>query len=237
MHMELINNTFIPEKRYHVAAGLPEGKHSCKLSETCLPAGIISGDSWILTVSTRSAGARPTSTNPHGETDRIILSYQNPIAILRDDYRSNRSNLLNNGKRPAWTVSRWNWSEWVVCLFRIRTDILSKLWTALKRKSNNCRNMKDVPIWAMKAASGNIQVHSFFSFDRKFGGLPPDEICGMLQQNGLSESNLPYQITKESSRAVKQSCTNWQPERTGRNTSNRQIRWNWMRECQESQWI
>ena len=30
-------------------------------------------------------------------------------------------------------------------------------------------------------------------FDRKFGGLPPDEICGMLQQNGLSESNLPYQ--------------------------------------------
>ena len=30
-------------------------------------------------------------------------------------------------------------------------------------------------------------------FDRKFGGLPPDEICGMLHQNGLSESNLPYQ--------------------------------------------
>ena len=30
-------------------------------------------------------------------------------------------------------------------------------------------------------------------FDRKFGGLPPDEICGMFRQNGLSESNLPYQ--------------------------------------------
>ena len=30
-------------------------------------------------------------------------------------------------------------------------------------------------------------------FDRKFGGLPPDGICGMLLQNGLSESNLPYQ--------------------------------------------
>ncbi|MCS2675769.1 hypothetical protein NXV90_05540 [Bacteroides ovatus] len=61
-------------------------------------------------------------------------------------------------------------------------------------------------------------------FDRKFGGLPPDEICGMLQQNGLSESNLPYQNYEGILQAVKQSCTNWQPERTGRNTSNRQIR-------------
>lgn len=104
MHMELINNTFIPEKRYHVAAGLPEGKHSCKLSETCLPAGIISGDSWILTVSTRSAGARPTSTNPHGEngSDYSFVP-KNPIAILRDDYRSNRSNLLNK-----WETSSLN---------------------------------------------------------------------------------------------------------------------------------
>lgn len=30
-------------------------------------------------------------------------------------------------------------------------------------------------------------------FERKFGQLSPDDICGMLQQNGVSASNLPYQ--------------------------------------------
>ena len=143
-----------------------------------------------------------------------------------------------NGKRPAWTVSRWNWSEWVVCLFRIRTDILSKLWTALKRKSNNCRNMKDVPIWAMKSS---FWQHTSTFFLLLLTGSSEDchpmRFVGCFSRTDCLNQTFLTKITKESSRAVKQSCTNWQPERTGRNTSNRQIRWNWMRECQESQWI
>ena len=101
--MELINNTFIPEKEIPRSRRAAGRKHSCKLSETCLPAGIISGDSWILTVSTRSAGRVQPPRTLMGKTDRIILSYQKSIAILRDDYRSNRSNLLNK-----WETSSLN---------------------------------------------------------------------------------------------------------------------------------
>ena len=54
--------------------------------------------------------------------------------------------------------------------------------------------MKDVPICSHeKQLLATYKYILSSPFDRKFGGLPPDEICGMLQQNGLSESNLPYQ--------------------------------------------
>ena len=76
MHMELINNTFIPEKEIPRSRRAAGRKAFLQTFRNLFTSGIISGDSWILTVSTRSAGARPTSTNLMGKTDRIILSYQ-----------------------------------------------------------------------------------------------------------------------------------------------------------------
>lgn len=125
---------------------------------------------------------------------RYNNSTKNPIAILRDDYRSNRSNLLNK-----WETSSLN---------RIQMELVRmgsmpiqnkdrhtfKALNSIEKKIKQLQEYEGCP--DMSHEKQLLATYKYIlssPFDRKFGGLPPDEICGMLQQNGLSESNLPYQ--------------------------------------------
>ena len=195
MHMELINNTFIPEKeipRSRRAAGRKAFLQTFRNLFT-------SRNHFRRFMDTyRFNTIRWSASNLHepswGKRIGLFLRTKNPIAILRDDYRSNRSNLLNK-----WETSSLN---------RIQMELVRmgsmpiqnkdrhtfKALNSIEKKIKQLQEYEGCP--DMSHEKQLLATYKYIlssPFDRKFGGLPPDEICGMLQQNGLSESNLPYQ--------------------------------------------
>ena len=104
MHMELINNTFIPEKeipRSRRAAGRKAFLQTFRNLFT-------SRNHFRRFMDTyRFNTIRWSASNLHepswGKRIGLFFRTKNPIAILRDDYRSNRSNLLNK-----WETSSLN---------------------------------------------------------------------------------------------------------------------------------
>lgn len=127
---------------------------------------------------------------------RIGLFFQtrNPVALLRDEYRNNRNNLLNK-----WETSNLNRIQ--VELIRIgRTPLQEKDRNTFKSLSGIEKKIKQLQGYEgcpdMSQEKQLLATYKYIlssPFDRKLGGLPPDEICGMLRQNGLPESDLPYQ--------------------------------------------
>ena len=195
MHMELINNTFIPEKeipRSRRAAGRKAFLQTFRNLFT-------SRNHFRRFMDTyRFNTIRWSASNLHepswGKRIGLFFRTKNPIAILRDDYRSNRSNLLNK-----WETSSLN---------RIQMELVRmgsmpiqnkdrhtfKALNSIEKKIKQLQEYEGCP--DMSHEKQLLATYKYIlssPFDRKFGGLPPDEICGMLQQNGLSESNLPYQ--------------------------------------------
>lgn len=193
--MELINNTFIPEKeipRSRRAAGRKAFLQTFRNLFT-------SRNHFRRFMDTyRFNTIRWSASNLHepswGKRIGLFFRTKNPIAILRDDYRSNRSNLLNK-----WETSSLN---------RIQMELVRmgsmpiqnkdrhtfKALNSIEKKIKQLQEYEGCP--DMSHEKQLLATYKYIlssPFDRKFGGLPPDEICGMLQQNGLSESNLPYQ--------------------------------------------
>ena len=129
-----------------------------------------------------------------GKRVGLFFQTRNPVALLRDEYRTNRSDLLNK-----WEVSNLN---------RIQTELIRigrtpvqdkdrntfKSLNGIEKKIRQLQGYEGCPDMSHeKQLLATYRYILSSPFDRKFGGLPPDEICGMLRQNGLSESNLPYQ--------------------------------------------
>lgn len=124
----------------------------------------------------------------------LFLQTKNPFSLLRDDYRMNRNHLLNNWEiatindinRTLASIGRIPLQSKDRGIFKILNGIEKKI----KRLDgyNGCPDMQHENVLL---ATYRYILSS--PFDHKFSGLAPDDICEMLQQNGLSLSNLPYQ--------------------------------------------
>lgn len=193
--MELINNTFIPENE------IPRSRRDAgrKAFLQTFRNLFTNRNPFRKFMDTyRFNTIRWSASNLHEPSwgKRIALFFQtrNPVALLRDDYRNNRSNLLNK-----WETSNLNRIQ--MELIRIgRTPLQEKDRNTFKSLSGIEKKIKQLQGYEgcpdMSHEKQLLATYRYIlpsPFDRKFGGLPPDEICEMLRQNGLSESNLPYQ--------------------------------------------
>ena len=193
--MELINNTFIPEKE------IPRSRRDAGRKAFLQTLGNLftNRNPFRRFMDTyRFNTIRWSASNLHEPSwvkrTGLFFRTRNPVALLRDDYRTNHSNLLNK-----WETSNLNRLQ--MELIRIgRTPVQDKDRNTFK--SLNGIEKKIRPLQGSEGCpdmSHEKQLLATYKyilsspFERKFGGLPPDEICGMLRQNGLSESNLPYQ--------------------------------------------
>lgn len=193
--MELINNTFIPENeipRSRRDAGRKAFLQTFRNLFTNRNSFRKFMDAY------RFNTIRWSASNLHepswGKRIGLFLQTRNPVAILRDEYLNNRSNLLNK-----WEVFNLN---------RIQTELVRIGRMPLQDRDRNtfrylgsiAKKIKQLQGYEgcpdMSHEKQLLATYRYIlssPFDRKFGGLPPDEICGMLRQNGLSEPNLPYQ--------------------------------------------
>ena len=193
--MELINNTFIPEKeipRSRRDAGRKAFVQTFRNLLTNRNPFRRFMDAY------RFNTIRWSASNLHesswGKRIGLFLQTRNPVALLRDEYLNNRSSLLNK-----WETSNLN---------RIQTELIRigrmplqdrdrntfKSLGSIAKKIKQLQGYEGCPDMSHeKQLLATYRYILSSPFDRKFGGLPPDEICGMLRQNGLSESNLPYQ--------------------------------------------
>ena len=127
---------------------------------------------------------------------RIGLFFQtkNPFSILRDDYRMNRNHLLN-----TWEISTINdINRTLIDIGRMplqsKNREIFKILSSVKKKIKQLEGYDECP--DLRHENVLLSTYRYIlssPFDKKFSGLTPDDICGMLQQNGLSFSNLPYQ--------------------------------------------
>ncbi len=193
--MELINNTFIPEKE------IPRSRRDAgrKAFLQTFRNLFTNRNPFRRFMDTyRFNTIRWSSSNLHepswGKRIGLFLQTRNPVALLRDEYLNNRSSLLNK-----WETSNLN---------RIQTELIRIGRMPLQDRDRNtfkglgsiAKKIKQLQGYEgcpdMNHEKQLLATYRYIlssPFDRKFGGLPPDEICGMLRQNGLSESNLPYQ--------------------------------------------
>lgn len=196
--MELINNTFIPEKE------IPRSRRDAgrKAFLQTLGSLFTSRNPFRRFMDTyRFNTIRWSASNLHepswGKRTGLFFRTRNPVALLLDDYRTNRNNLLNK-----WETSNLNRLQ--MELIRIgRTPVQDKdkntfkSLNGIEKKIRQLQGYEGCP--DMSHEKQLLATYKYIlssPFDQKFGGLPPDEICGMLRQNGLSESNLPYQNYK-----------------------------------------
>lgn len=193
--MELINNTFIPEKE------IPRSRrHAGRKAFLQTFRNLFTNRNPFRRFmdTYRFNTIRWSASNLHEPSwgKRIDLFFQtrNPVALLRDEYRNNRSNLLNK-----WEISSLNRIQ--MELIRMgRTPLQDKDRNTFKSLSGIEKKIKQLQGYEgcpdMSHEKQLLATYRYIlssPFDRKFSGLPPDEICGMLRQNGLSEPNLPYQ--------------------------------------------
>lgn len=193
--MELINNAFIPEKeipRSRRDAGRKAFLQTFRnLFTNRNPFRRFMDTYRFNTIRWSASNLRNPSWGK-----RIVLFFQtrNPVALLRDDYRNNRSSLLNK-----WETSGLNRIQ--MELGRIgRTPLqdkdrnIYKNLNGIEKKIKQLQGYQGCPDMSHeKQLLATYRYILSSPFDRKFGELPPDEICEMLRQNGLSGSNLPYQ--------------------------------------------
>ena len=193
--MELINNTFIPENE------IPRSRRDAgrkAFLQTFRNLFTNRNPFRKFMDAYRFNTIRWSASNLHepswGKRIGLFLQTRNPVAILRDEYLNNRSSLLNK-----WEVSNLN---------RIQTELIRigrmplqdrdrntfKSLGSIAKKIRQLQGYEGCPDMSHeKQLLATYRYILSSPFDRKFGGLPSDEICGMLRQNGLSESNLPYQ--------------------------------------------
>lgn len=193
--MELINNTFIPENE------IPRSRRDAgrkAFVQTFRNLFTNQNPFRRFMDAYRFNTIRWSASNLHepswGKRIGLFLRTRNPVALLRDEYLNNRSSLLNK-----WEVSNLNRIQ--MELIRIgRMPLQDRDRNTFKSLSSIAKKIKQLQGYEgcpdMSHEKQLLATYRYIlssPFDRKFGGLPPDEICGILRQNGLSESNLPYQ--------------------------------------------
>lgn len=129
-----------------------------------------------------------------GKRIALFFGTKNPVSILRDDYRMNRGNLIN--KWEAGAINRIN-----VELARLgRTSLNTKERGTFKSLQAVEKQVRRLEGYAgcpdMRNEKLLLDTYKYIlssPFDKRSGNLNPDDLCGLLQQNGVSSSSLPYQ--------------------------------------------
>lgn len=193
--MELINNAFIPENE------IPRSRRDAgrKAFLQTFRNLFTNRNPFRKFMDTyRFNTIRWSASNLHepswGKRIGLFFQTRNPVALLRDEYLNSRSDLLNK-----WETSNLN---------RIQTELIRigrtpvqdrdrntfKSLSGIEKKIRQLQGYEGCPDMSHeKQLLATYRYILSSPFDRKFGGLPPDEICGILRQNGLLESDLPYQ--------------------------------------------
>lgn len=133
-------------------------------------------------------------TPPLSKRIGLFFQTRNPLSILRNDYRMNRNRLVNN-----WEVSTINdINRRLTGIGRTSLDTKDrgtfKTLNAIEKKIKGLEGYERCPDMEHERILLDTYRYILSSpFAPKFGKLVPDDICEMLQQNGLSASNLPYQ--------------------------------------------
>lgn len=124
----------------------------------------------------------------------LLFQTKNPLSILRDNYRTNRNDLTDKWEKAT--------------LNRIQMELGRMGGTPLQSKDRNIlKTLKGIEkkIKRLQGYDGCPDTHHekqllatyryilSSPYEKRFGKLNPDDIREMLQQNGLSASNLPYQ--------------------------------------------
>lgn len=193
--MELINNAFIPENE------IPRSRRDAgrKAFLQTFRNLFTNRNPFRKFMDTyRFNTIRWSASNLHepswGKRIGLFFQTRNPVALLRDEYLNSRSDLLNK-----WETSNLN---------RIQTELIRigrtpvqdrdrntfKSLSGIEKKIRQLQGYEGCPDMSHeKQLLATYRYILSSPFDRKFGGLPPDEICGILRQNGLLESDLPCQ--------------------------------------------
>lgn len=129
-----------------------------------------------------------------GKRADLLFRTKNPLSILRDDYRLNRNHLVN--KWEIATINAVNMG--LVGIGRVPLHAkgrgIFKTLNAIEKKIKGLEGYEGCP--DMKHERMLLATYRYIlssPFERNFSRLSPDDICGMLLQNGLSAPNLPYQ--------------------------------------------
>lgn len=129
-----------------------------------------------------------------GKRIDLFFRTRNPVSILRDDYRMSRSRLLNNWEMAAINDINRTLTGIGRTPLQSKDREIVKALSGIEKKIRRLEGYEGCP--DMQHESMLLATYRYIlssPFDRKFGTLAPDDICGMLGQNGLSESDLPYQ--------------------------------------------
>lgn len=124
----------------------------------------------------------------------LFFRTKNPVSILRDDYRMNRNHLLNNWEMATINDINRGLTDIGRMPLQSKDKGIFKMLGGIEKKIKRLEGYEGCP--DMKNERMLLATYRYIlssPFDRKFGNLTPDDICGMLQQNGLPASNLPYQ--------------------------------------------
>lgn len=222
--MELINNTFIPENE------IPRSRRDAgrkAFLKTFRNLFTNRNPFRKFMDAYRFNTIRWSASNLHepswGKRIGLFLQTRNPVAILRDEYLDNRSSLLNK-----WEVSNLN---------RIQTELIRIGRMPLQDRDRNtfrCLGSIAKKIKQLQGYEGcpdmshEKQLLATYRyilsspFDRKSGDCRPMRFVGCSVRTACPNRTSLTRIMKESCKGVKRSCMSWQPEKTGRNTSNRQ---------------
>lgn len=128
------------------------------------------------------------------ETRQPVLQHQRNSGILRENFRQNRADLLARWERSV--ISDINRS--LIRLGSIplssKPRDLSRQLKDISRKIYRMTTYDRCPSLLQESLLLSTYEYIFASpHDRKFGNLCPDEICGMLRQNGVPQESLCYQ--------------------------------------------
>lgn len=114
--------------------------------------------------------------------------------ILRDNFRQNRADLLTRWERSVINDINRSLIRLGGIPLSSKPRDLSRQLKDISRKIYRMTTYDHCPSLLQESLLLSTYQYIFASpYDRKFGNLCPDEICGMLRQNGVPGESLCYQ--------------------------------------------
>lgn len=124
----------------------------------------------------------------------LLFETRSPFKILRDNFRQNRSDLLAYWERAVIGDINRSLVELGSIPLGNKPRDLNKRISDIGKKINRMGSYDQCPDLLREALLLSTYEYIFASpYDRKFGGLCPDDICEMLCRNGVPSESLSFQ--------------------------------------------
>ncbi len=128
------------------------------------------------------------------EACRLFFNTRGLPGILRDNFRQNRADLLARWERNVINDINRSLIRLGGIPLSSKPRDLSQQLKDISRKIYRMTTYDRCPSLLQESLLLSTYEYIFASpHERKFGNLCPDEICGMLRQNGVPQESLCYQ--------------------------------------------